>query len=67
MYRIQLNITKYTKKEDQENIIKRDSQTHKHRGMTELFAFSDMGSKIMVLNIFKKIDKKVQNLTREMK
>lgn len=32
-----------------------------------LFAFSDMGSKVIAIDIFKEIDKKVQNLTRELK
>lgn len=32
-----------------------------------LFAFSGTGSKIVMIDIFKEIDKKLQNLTRELK
>lgn len=49
--------------EDRENI-KRDTHTDKHREMINLFVFPDMGSKVFVINIFKKVDEKVENLTR---
>lgn len=32
--------------------------------MINLFVFPDMGSKVFVINIFKKVDEKVENLTR---
>lgn len=48
------------------SIIERDSHTDKHREPMELFAFSDMGSKVIVIDIFKEIDDKIQKSTREL-
>lgn len=44
--------------------MKRSTGTHENNEMMELFVFIHKGYKIIVIDIFKKIDDKISNLTK---
>lgn len=46
---------------------KRYTYRQAQRNYMGLFAFSGIGPKIVMIDIFKEIDRKLQNLTRELK